>query len=241
MPSRQRHRGPHPNDARLFGAAQIEVLRRAVTDLSYLCTRGYSEDAAVALVGNKCQLAARQRRAVRSAACSDAARTTRKAREVDEAVLHEFPCCVDGYNLLFAVESALSGAYLFRGRDGYLRDLASLHGSYRRVEETETALGVIGETLARLGVTNTTWHFDAPVSNSGRLRATALAIAESRGWGWEVALTTNVDAAVAACTGVAITSDSWILDRAPRGFRLLDRVLGVAGASCPIVDLSIKA
>lgn len=237
MSSRQRHRGPHPSDERLFGAKQVPALRRAVTDLSYLYTRGYSEDAAVTLVGDKYQLSVRQRRAVRSGACSDDARAYREAHAIAASALRDYPLCIDGYNLLIAAESALSGAYLFRGRDGYLRDLASLHGSYRRVDETQPALEWIGETLVRLEAPSVQWYFDAPVSNSGRLRALLTDLAEARGWHWQVELSTNVDAAVAAWSGAAITSDSWILDRAPWNFRLLDVLLERGRVTCPVVNL----
>ena len=212
-------------------------MRRAVADLSYLYTRGYAEDAAVKLAGDKYQLTARQRRAVRSAACSDPARAYRIDHEVPPEALRKTGVCIDGYNLLILVESALSGAYLFRGRDGHLRDLASLHGSYRRVDETHRALYLIGATLAPLGVAHVQWYFDAPVSNSGRLRALALDVAGQHGWPWTVELSGTVDKAVADSEDVVVTSDSWILDRAKGGFRLLDSLLTTESVACPIVDL----
>lgn len=235
MPSRQRHRGPHPADDRMFGARPMGALRRAVSDLSYLYTRGYSEDAAVKLVGDKYQLAIRQRRAVRSAACSDASLAYRQTHVADGVCGEDL--CIDGYNLLIAAESALSGAYLFRGRDGYLRDLASLHRSYRLVDETRPALAHVGTILNAMHVREVLWYFDAPVSNSGRLRTLVMEVAECQGWPWRVELATNVDKLVAGCDGVAITSDSWILDRATRAYPLLDAVIDHSRATCPVVDL----
>ena len=77
---------------------------------------------------------------------------------------------IDGYNLLITIESALSGGFIFVGRDGCYRDLASVHGTYRRVEETLPAIMTIGKSLMELGVEGVQWYFDAPISNSGRLK-----------------------------------------------------------------------
>ncbi len=191
----------------------------------------------MALVGNRYQLAVRQRRAVQSGACSDSSLTYRHAHRVPVVAMAGEVVCIDGYNLLITVESALSGAYLFRGRDGCLRDLASLHGSYRRVEETGQAFIAIGETLARLGVTRVDWVFDAPVSNSGRLRALALAIAEERRWPWIVELSNNTDRAVACADAIVVSSDSWILDRAARSAAMLEPILEAHAIDARIVDL----
>jgi uncharacterized protein YyaL (SSP411 family) len=53
MPDRRRHRGPHPKDPELFAPRHWPTLRRAVADLSWLLGRGYSEKAALKLVGDR--------------------------------------------------------------------------------------------------------------------------------------------------------------------------------------------
>ena len=54
---------------------------------------------------------------------------------------------IDGYNVLITIEAAMSGGCIFKARDGCLRDLASIHGTYRKVNETIPALQLIGEFL----------------------------------------------------------------------------------------------
>ena len=85
-----------------------------------------------------------------------------------------------GYNVLITLEVALSGGLLLRSRDGCLRDLASQHGHFKQVEETEPALLLLGEALGGWGVSDCTIYLDEPVSNSGRLAATMRRIADSR-------------------------------------------------------------
>src|SRR5690606_36397710 len=107
----------------------------AVEELSWLRSRDYAEPSALALVGDRHQLAARQREAVRRSACTERARASRSRREV--AVADASRIGIDGFNLVITIESALAGGVVLVGRDGAYRDLARVHGSYRRVADTE--------------------------------------------------------------------------------------------------------
>lgn len=225
MPQRQRHRGKHPQDARLFGAKELHLLRDATADLSYLLTRGYSDAAALKLVGDHYQLHARQRAALSRAACSDQAMERRKARQVGPAEMRGRRVLIDGYNLLITAETALSGGVLIIGRDGCVRDIAGLHGSYRKVEETLPALRLAGETLAESGVAEAVWYLDAPVSNSGRLAELIRAEGERNGWPWSAEVAPDPDRILEHSGEVVVTSDSVVLDRVERWFNLLALIL----------------
>ncbi len=216
MPSKQQHRGRHPEDAALFSDRWLPRLRAGVADLSYLYSRGYAERAALKLVGDHYQFDLRQRSALQRAGCADEARDRRNARRVEISALSGATLAIDGYNLLITIESALSGGVLIRGRDGCIRDLASLHGSYRKVEETVPALRRIGAALEALSPARVRWYFDAPVSNSGRLRSLLCEEAARNAWAWEVELLPNPDHLLKACGDIVVTSDSGILDYAQR-------------------------
>ena len=71
MPDKRSHRGPHPDDAKLFAPEKIAHLRNAVEDFSLLLTKGYADKGALKLVGDKFSLTQRQRLAVMRSACSD--------------------------------------------------------------------------------------------------------------------------------------------------------------------------
>jgi len=216
MAAKQRHRGQHPDDAVQFGAKAVPKLRGAVMDLSWLYTRGYAQTAALKLVGDHYQLTLRQRTAIQRASCGDDALAGRRNRSIPRENVAGARLAVDGYNVLITVESALSGGVLIRSRDGCLRDMASLHGSYRKVEETLPAIRRIGETLASLRPAMVHWYFDAPISNSGRLRALMMQEAEAHSWPWRIDLLPNPDPVLAAGEDIVATSDSAILDRAAR-------------------------
>lgn len=210
-------------------------------DYSHLLSRGYAETASLKLVGDHYQLHVRQRRALQRTACSEASLAKRSATCVVLDTLRGAILAVDGYNLLITVESALGGAVLLRGRDGCVRDLASMHGSYRRVDETMVAVRVIGEELAALGAAKVHWRLDAPVSNSGRLKATLLEEADAKGWPWEVELANGVDKLLSESSDVVVTSDGWILDRAARWANVINRMLDRVGATGRVLNLGSEA
>ena len=105
---------------------------------------------------------------------------------------------------------------VLRCRDECLRDLASVHGSYRSVQETDRALVLIGDGLTGLAPRAVTWLLDRPVSNSGRLAGRLTGIAAEHGWPWEVELLFNPDTALRASDRIIVSSDSLVLDSAAR-------------------------
>lgn len=238
-PDRRQHRGAHPADAELFAPARLDSLRTAVGELSWLLGRGYAVRSAVKLVGDRHALDERQRLAVSRAACSDEACARRTATLLAPEEMRGAPLIIDGFNLLITLEAALGGGVLLLCRDATLRDLSSVHGSYRSVEETERALDVAGQLLATLAPESVEWIFDRPISNSGRLAARVRELAAHRSWPWTVELVFNPDAALRASEKIVVTSDAIILDHAARwinlGYHLVRQYLHHSW----IVDLSV--
>jgi hypothetical protein len=205
-------RGADPEDAELFAAKWHATLRLATAELSWLMTRGYAEPSALALVGNRHELRLRQREAVRRAAAADDARATRLARRVT-ADLDGAAIGIDGFNCLITLEAALAGAPVFRGRDGALRDIASVHGRWRAVSTTQTALRALAAALARKRAGDVLWLLDRPVSRSAELAQTITELGAELGQRWRCELVFDPDGALAATRDVVATSDAGILDR----------------------------
>jgi hypothetical protein len=203
----------------------LDGLRTAVGEYSWLLTRGYAEASALKLVGDRHALTERQRMAVRRCACSDQALVTRSQHRVAPSVLRGERLEVDGFNVLTTIEAALGGGVVLLGRDDAARDLAGVHGTYRKVEETRPAITRIGEYLERYSPRPCRWWLDSPVSNSGRLRGILVEIAGERGWNWEVELTFNPDPILSASAEIVATADAGILDRCRRWLNLVRGVL----------------
>lgn len=219
MPHKQKHRGPRSEDEELFNNKTQAVLKEAVYDYSFLLTRGYSEDALFKLVGDRYQLHKRQRLAVMRSACADQSlehrrKSLRTLRNTSD------PIFIDGFNLIITIESALSGGFIFEGRDHCFRDLASIHATYKKVEETWPALHLIGDYLNTFFNGKVIWYLDQPVSNSGRLKAYMEALAEEYEWPWEVILKPSPDYALKGINEPVVSTDSLILDRANQWLNL---------------------
>lgn len=236
-PDTRRHRGPHPADTELFGVDELPKLRRAVAELCWLLGRGYKMTSSLKLVGDRHGLRERQRLAVSRSACSDEDRQRRRDHCIPVEQLKDQQLVVDGFNLIITIEAALSGGPLLVGVDDCIRDLSSVHGSYRSVEETDRAIMMIGDALDRLGPASVHWLLDQPVSNSGRLAARISDLAAHANWPWSVEVVFNPDAAIIASSAIAITSDSMILDRVERWADLKTYLLEREVPQAWLVDL----
>lgn len=234
MPDRRKHRGRHPEDDVLFDAQNVPALRQAVADLSWLLSHGYAVDSSLKLVGDRHGLTARQRLAVQRSACGDEAARRRREGRVNLDDIRGRSLGVDGYNLLITVESALSGGLILVGRDGCFRDLASIHGTYRHVEETIPALERILELISLQAPLKIDWFLDRPVSNSGRLKACMAELLQARrspqvAQHWDIQLVDSPDAELSRYQGIVATSDSVILDACTNWVNfageLIDRVI----------------
>jgi hypothetical protein len=219
----------------------VPDLRAAVADFSWLLGRGYAPTSSLKLVGDRYRLSARQRLAVLRSSSGDAALASRTQRQRPLGQPAGEPLLIDGYNLLITVESALSGGVVLQGRDRCCRDLASLHGTYRAVEETAPAVILVGETLARASVGLVAWFLDAPVSNSGRLAALIRDLGRQRGWSWSAELAPDPDRVLASSPGVVASSDSWILDRCQAWSNLAREVIASGAPEAWVVDLGPEA
>ncbi len=233
MPDRRKHRGPGPQDRDWFGAAVQPRLQAAVGDLSWLFSRGYALPSALKLVGDRYRLVERQRVAVARAACSDASRADRATRRLEPESLRGQPIRIDGFNLLLTLESSLGGGVVLACRDGCFRDLASVHGTYRKVAETVPALALAARRLSAWGAGPCTWLLDAPVSNSGRLAALIRATDPT----WTAEVVPDPDALLLRPGAVVATADAGILDRCGPWLNLARHVVEADVPTAFVVNL----
>jgi len=239
MPDKRAHRGQHPADEKLFSETWIPNIRRAVADYSLLLSKGYAEKSSLKLVGDRFTLTERQRLAVMRSACSDEQQAGRKSRQLDINAVAGQMIAIDGYNLLITIEAAMSGGLIFRGRDGCCRDLASIHGTYRRVSETQPAIELMGGFLQQIGTSQALWLLDSPVSNSGRLKTLLRELAEKSNWKWEIELVTSPDAVLIKSEKIVASSDSVVLDKCGKWVDLAGEIIKNRIPAAKIIDLAI--
>lgn len=204
-------RGYMPEDARDFWGERLALLRGAQKDVAYLLNRGYDVEHAVRFVGDHFQLSARQRMALMRATSRENDRRARRQKEICTAAGDKV-LRIDGFNVIILLEAALSGSTVLRCMDGVYRDLCGLHGTYRIIDKTPVALGLLASEIQKTGACKAEFYLDAPISNSGRLRALILSSFAKQPFQTEVFLVNHADALLWDRENVA-TGDAIILDR----------------------------
>jgi hypothetical protein len=241
VPDKRSHRGAHPEDATLFAPTAHTALRAAVADMSWLLSRGYADASSLKLVGDRYELTARQRIAVMRSACSDTALQRRRRTCVPLDAVRGEPLVLDGFNVLTTLEAAAGGGVLLIGRDGACRDLASMHGTYRKVAETVPAILCIARLLAEAKAGPVLWLLDRPVSNSGLLSKTILGLGDQAELDWDVQLVPDPDPVLAASDRIVASADSAVLDQCPRWVNLAREAVSRYVPQANVLDLSPEA
>ena len=133
--------------------------------------RGYDVKPVTTFVGNHYLFSERQRLALARSVSARESIQKRVNKELLQTERGRLPETVhiDGFNTVNTLEVALSGSPVFYCRDGVLRDLAGLRGTYRVIDKTQTAIELLLRQLELLYLSEAVFYLDAPVSNSGRL------------------------------------------------------------------------
>jgi hypothetical protein len=216
----------------------VPPLQSAVSDLSWLLSRGYASTSSLKIVGDRYALRERQRIAVGRCACSDQARERRQRSRIEPADLSDRCLLLDGYNVLTSIEAALAGGVILHARDEAYRDMASVHGTWRKVQETIPAAELIGGLLAELPVASVVWYLDRPVSNSGRLKTILEQTAAAHNWEWEIRLVPDPDKILRQADQIVATADSGILDECSRWLNLARAAIDRKIPNARIVNLA---
>jgi hypothetical protein len=217
-----RNRGKNTGDDSLFGSEkQIEKLKLAVQDMQYLLSKNYAEKASSDLVGNHYRLKTRQIQVIRGASASENQIQNRKSKQLEISDVKNKTIYLDGFNVLILLESLLSEAYIFEGVDGCFRDLSGVHGTYKRVNQTQDSIELVATFFKKSKAEKLVWIFDKPVSNSGRIKQIILDFAKENDLNWKVELEFNPDKFLVENKEIIVSSDAWILDHCKNWFNLI--------------------
>ena len=227
-------RGFVPSDEDEF-VKQIDKLRRAGEDLYYLINRGYPLKNASVFTGNHFLLSERQRLALVRSVSAESRIAERKKKEL-ECLPEGADVYIDCFNTVISLETAFSGSTLLLCMDGAVRDLAGLRGTYRIIDKTEPAVTAVKNVLEKEKAGTAHFLIDAPVSNSGRLRAFIESIFTGSAVKAEFEVINNVDKALYDRENV-VSSDAVILDRCVSWFNLVKRAVAAEIGEYPYVTL----
>lgn len=221
-----KNRGKSSEDNSLFESEKERLkIKSALADLHYLLSRDYPIKSSLGLVASRYKLRSRQLLALQGMACSANDIMARTKKEVGIEALSSKNIYLDGFNILIVLESFFSDAYIFKGQDGCYRDISSVHGTYKRVLQTEQVLTTVGNLFLQAGAEKITWVFDKPVSNSGKMKTMCYEVAAANNFNWDAILENSPDKYLAECNGIICSSDAWILNECTQWFNLTTTII----------------
>ncbi len=227
-------RGYQESDEREF-VHQIDILKKAAKDVSYLLEAGYPVKNATTFVGNHYLLSERQRLALARSVSRRDQVEARKKKELASSDLLGQVANIDGFNTVISLEIAFSGGTLLKCMDGTIRDLAGLRGSYRLIDKTDPAVWTIREVLESCGAAGAVFYLDAPVSNSGRLKQKIQEVFSGSSLSLDVQVINDVDR-VLMRSDCVVTSDAVILDHCSGWFNLVKAGIKMKLGKYPFVQ-----
>ncbi len=219
-------RGYVPEDEKQFTGKQLKLLRKAADEVQFLLDRGYDVKPVTTFVGNHYMISERQRLALARSVSAKEYVWQRLGKELLQKGKGYLPKTVhiDGFNTIITLEVALSGSPVFFCRDGVLRDLAGLRGTYRIIDKTQEAVGRLLAQLECLGISEAVFYLDAPVSNSGRLSGMIRQSAQEYGVSVQTQIIPDVDRVLGKMEGV-ISGDAIILNRCENWLNIMPAIV----------------
>lgn len=220
-------RGYVPEDEKQFAGKQLELLQKAADEVQFLLDRGYDVKPVTTFVGNHYLFSERQRLALARSVSARESIQKRVNKELLQTERGRLPETVhiDGFNTIITLEVALSGSPVFYCRDGALRDLAGLRGTYRVIDKTQTAIELLLRQLELLYLSEAVFYLDAPVSNSGRLSGLIRQCAKGYGISVQTQIIPDVDRVLEQMEGV-ISGDAIILNRCKSWLNVMPLIIG---------------
>ncbi len=222
-----RRRGFVPEDQIQFTGKQLDILKKAADEVQFLLDRGYDTRSATTFTGNHYLFSERQRLALARAVSPQEWIRKRSSSELLRKENRNLPETVhiDGFNTIITLEVALSGSPVLLCRDETIRDLAGLRGTYRIIEATPVAVGMLLRKLEMLKIAKACFYLDAPVSNSGRLSGLIRQCAQKYSISVNTEIIPDVDRVLEKQEGV-ITGDAIILNRCVSWLNIVPEIVG---------------
>ena len=142
-------------------------VRQAAEEYLWILSKGYPQNSALKMVGDKFMLARTMRQVLyRGVIPTERAQTRLEKIGVvgkDDLVL------IDTYNVLFTVNNYLLGRPLFISNDGLLRDAGEMRGRIIDKPQFSRSVSMMLEVLQMWPGATYIHYLDEPVSHSGRL------------------------------------------------------------------------
>lgn len=198
---------------------RVECVRHAATDYRWLLDRGYPDEPAIKLVGDRYRLTRVERGMLYRGVFSRDASEKRAGRLCRPEDIAGQRLTADGHNVLFTLWNYLAGRPLVAATDRFVRDIGGTRSRLPRDERFNRLGGILVSALLQLPAGDILVYLDEqlPWSRDHGVILQSLwdeSPAAAEGRAFLVRPETSVDARIAAVSdGCIATSDSGIIDR----------------------------
>ncbi|MFW6288790.1 MAG: DUF434 domain-containing protein [Spirochaetota bacterium] len=187
----------------------------AATDYRWLLDRGYPDQGALRLVGDRYRLSGTERNTLFRGVFSLVDSTRRAARIAEP---REGDLTVDGHNVLFTIWNCIAGRPMVLATDGFVRDIGGTRSRLPHDERFDRVARHLCTTLAVLPTGRVTVLLDDPLpwsrEHAGVIERIWNEVSDGPSEALVVRTERSVDATVAATReGLIATSDTAIVDR----------------------------
>ena len=182
----------------------------AAEDIRHLLSRGYPRTGVIRFVSDHYRLENRDRHVLMRVVVEPGVAALRVRKRISCASIKDKKVMVDGYNVIIATESVISGEPVFLCDDGFIRDIRGVFRNYKN--PVEGVCRQVLETLSKCEPDSVTFLFDAQISKSGMLaryiRGLLLGYSISGG----ARTSKHVDFDLKHCGMIVATGDGNIID-----------------------------
>ncbi|MEA1945186.1 MAG: DUF434 domain-containing protein [Euryarchaeota archaeon] len=186
------------------------LMHLAAQDIRYLLSRGYPRTGAIRFVCNHYRLVNRDRHILTRAVIEPAIASSRIRKKLSCNDIKGKDLMIDGYNVIIATESVISGEPVFLCDDGFLRDIRGVFRNYKNPEKR--ICRQILEILSEHQPNSVTFLFDSQISKSGVLARYIRGLFFEYSLSGDARTSRHVDFDLKHCDSIVATGDGNIID-----------------------------
>ncbi len=186
------------------------AMRLAADDIRHLLSRGYPRTGVIRFVSDHYQLANQDRHILMRVVIEPEIAASRISKKISCADIRGKRLLIDGYNVIIATESVISGEPVFLGDDGFIRDIRGVFRNYKNPDR-----GVCRQILEMLSEhkpDSVTFLFDAQISKSGLLARYIRGLLPEYSLSGDARTSRHVDFDLKRCGLIVATGDGYIID-----------------------------
>ena len=182
----------------------------AADDIRHLLSRGYPRTGVIRFVSDHYRLLNRDRHILMRVVIEPEIAASRISKKISCADIRGKNIVIDGYNVIIATESVISGEPVFLCDDGFIRDIRGVFRNYKNPDR-----GVCRQILEMLSEHepgSVIFLFDAQISKSGVLARHIRGLLPEYSLSGDARTSRHVDFDLKHCGSIVATGDGHIID-----------------------------